>query len=73
MKDGHAVVRDERRKSVSLWLHPNVEGNGLPLIEDALLWMPCLLLVELILLSAWIQCKKKGCDKERREVKRLTI
>lgn len=29
------------KKNVSLWLCPNVKGNGLPLIVDALLWMSC--------------------------------
>lgn len=35
MKDGYAVVHNEKRKkkkSVSHWLGPNVKGNGLPLI-----------------------------------------
>lgn len=44
MKDGYAVVYDEKPENKdSLWLSPNVKGNGLPLIACVLLWMSCFL------------------------------
>lgn len=43
MKDGFAVCTMRGGKNISLWPGPNVKGNGLPLIADALLWMSCFL------------------------------
>lgn len=48
MKDGCAVVHNEKRKegegeerknNVSFWLGFNVKGNGLPLMADLPLWI----------------------------------